>query len=158
MGGAAPSPAIDVRVTDAPLDTDAASPAGDAGAAVVFTGICRSENGRLRGLELETYPEMARDEIVRIAAQAAARWPLTGVRVAHRHGRIGAGETIVVVEVSSRHREAAFDGARFLMDWLKTSAPFWKREILADGSRGEWIAASEADEEAARRWQPPDSG
>ena len=124
----------------------------DIGAIVTFTGLCRSETGSLAALELEHYPGMAEREIERIAAEAVSRWTLDGLTVIHRYGRIPSGENIVLVIAASGHRKAAFEAAEFLMDFLKTRAPFWKREIRADGSKGEWIAARDEDDSATRRW------
>ena len=147
-----------VRVRAEPFDAAAecdAIVAGrtDIGALVTFTGLCRDEGGRLSALELEHYPGMAEREIGRIAEQACARWPVTALTVVHRHGRIAPGEPIVLVVAASPHRRAAFEAAEFLMDYLKTSAPFWKREHLADGTIGDWVAATDADDDAAARWQ-----
>jgi molybdopterin synthase catalytic subunit len=146
-----------VRVQAEPFD--AASEAAaltegrtDIGAVVTFSGICRDEGGRLAALELEHYPGMAEAEIARIARQAGRRWPLSGLRVVHRHGRIRPGEPIVLVVAASSHRQAAFEAASFLMDYLKTRAPFWKKEHRADGTSGEWVAAKDADDRAAERW------
>jgi molybdopterin synthase catalytic subunit len=127
----------------------------DAGAVVTFTGICRDEGGRLAALELEHYPGMAEGEIGRIAGEAASRWPVTAITVIHRYGRIVPGENIVLVATASLHREAAFAAASFLMDYLKTGAPFWKKEHLASGESGPWVAAKDADDEAASRWKKP---
>jgi molybdopterin synthase catalytic subunit len=127
--------------------------AADAGAVVTFTGICRDEGGRLAALELEHYPGMAEAEIERIAREAAARWPLLGLTVVHRHGRIAVGENIVLVAAASAHREAAFAAAGFLMDFLKTQAPFWKKEHAAAGTEGGWVAAKDEDDAAAGRWR-----
>ncbi len=124
----------------------------DVGAVVTFTGLCRDEGGKLAALELEHYPGMAEAEIGRIADKAMERWPLDGMTVIHRFGKILPGENIVLVVASSRHREAAFEGARYLMDFLKSNAPFWKREIGKDGSDGSWVDAREADDEALKRW------
>ena len=124
----------------------------DVGAVVTFTGLCRDEGGRLQALELEHYPGMAETEIRRIAQQAAGRWPLTGLTVIHRHGRIAPGEGIVLVVAASAHRQAAFEAASFLMDYLKTRAPFWKKEHFADGREGGWVAAKADDDRAAERW------
>ena len=121
------------------------------GAVVTFSGICRDENGRLAALELEHYPGMAEEEIGRIAAEAASRWPLAGITVIHRSGRILPGENIVLVVTASAHREAAFAAAAFLMDYLKTRAPFWKKEHAADGE-DDWVAAQTSDDRAADRW------
>lgn len=124
----------------------------DIGAVVGFTGLCRDEGGRLAALELEHYPGMAEAQIGRIAAEAATRWPLGGLVVIHRHGVIAVGEPIVLVAAASSHRQAAFEAASFIMDFLKTRAPFWKREHLANGTIGDWVAAKEADDEAEARW------
>ncbi|RAZ79999.1 molybdenum cofactor biosynthesis protein MoaE [Mesorhizobium atlanticum] len=127
----------------------------DIGAVVTFSGLCRDEQGTLSALELEHYPGMAEAEIGRIAAQAVERWPLQGLTVIHRHGKIRPGENIVLVVAASSHRQAAFEVANFLMDYLKSRAPFWKKEHLADGSEGGWVEAKEADDHAADRWKKP---
>ncbi|TPM39671.1 molybdenum cofactor biosynthesis protein MoaE [Mesorhizobium sp. B2-3-4] len=127
----------------------------DIGAVVTFCGLCRDEQGALSALELEHYPGMAEAEIGRIAAEAAGRWPLQGLTVIHRHGTIAPGENIVLVVAASAHRQAAFEAANFLMDYLKSRAPFWKKEHRADGSEGGWVETKEADAQAARRWQRP---
>jgi len=126
----------------------------DIGAVVTFQGLCRDEAGQLSALELEHYPGMAEAEIRRIADEAAARWPLQGLVVIHRYGPIPAGGNIVLVAAASSHRQAAFEAAAFLMDFLKTRAPFWKREHRADGSHGGWVEATEADDAAQGRWAP----
>lgn len=146
-----------VRVQSEDFDTAAeiarlSAGQGNIGAIVTFTGLCRDENGRLSALELEHYPGMAEAEIRRIADEAVARWPLSGLAVIHRHGLIRPGENIVLVAAASAHRHAAFEAASFLMDFLKTDAPFWKREHLADGSAEEWVSAQEADAASRRRW------
>lgn len=125
----------------------------DIGAVVAFTGYCRSEHEALAALELEHYPGMAEEEILRIAGQASERWPLLGLTVVHRVGRIIPGEPIVLVLAASEHRQAAFEAASFLMDYLKTRAPFWKKEHRADGSTGDWVEAKEKDDAAAGRWK-----
>lgn len=124
----------------------------DVGAVVTFSGICRgSENGEpIAALTLEHYPGMAEAEIQRHADEAMARWPLTGLTVIHRVGRIPPGENIVVVLAASQHRQAAFQAAEFLMDYLKANAPFWKREESPKGTS--WIEARGHDETAAARW------
>jgi len=124
----------------------------DVGALVTFTGICRGdENGEpIAALTLEHYPGMAEAEIERHVAEAANRWPLLGVTVIHRYGRITPGEDIVFVATVSSHREAAFAAAEFLMDYLKTRAPFWKQVETASGKT--WVAAKAADDAAAGRW------
>lgn len=124
-----------------------------AGAVVTFTGLCRDEGGRLAALELEHYPGMAEEEISRVIDEAEQRWPVFGVTVIHRFGKIAPGGQIVLVVTSSAHRAAAFAAAEFLMDYLKTRAPFWKKEHRLDGSSGDWIAASEGDDLAAARWK-----
>lgn len=125
----------------------------DVGAVVTFSGLCRDEAGSLSALELEHYPGMAETEIGRIAEEATKRWPLQGLTAIHRFGKIEPGENIVLVVAASSHRHAAFEAASFLMDFLKSRAPFWKKEHRADGSEGGWVDAKEADEEAARRWK-----
>lgn len=124
----------------------------DIGAVVAFTGFCRDEGGTLAALELEHYPGMAEAEIGRLAAQAQERWPLLGLTVIHRFGRMHPGDQIVLVLAASSHRQAAFEAADFLMDYLKTRAPFWKREHLRDGTAGAWVEAKDRDDEAAQRW------
>jgi len=126
----------------------------DVGAVVTFTGICRAdENGApIAALTLEHYPDMAEAEIARHVDEAHARWPLLGVLVIHRYGRIVPGEDIVLVVAASSHREAAFAAAEFLMDYLKTRAPFWKQVESAGGKS--WVEARAADDAAAGRWRP----
>jgi molybdopterin synthase catalytic subunit len=126
---------------------------GDVGAVVTFIGLCRDDNGRLAALELEHYPGMAEAELTRVAVEAGARWPLTGATVIHRYGKIAPGENIVLVLAASAHRRAAFEAAEFLMDYLKSRAPFWKREHLQDGTTGDWVDARSEDEAAAARWR-----
>lgn len=125
----------------------------DIGAVVSFTGICRgAESGApIAALTLEHYPGMAEAEIARHVDEARSRWPLLGVTVIHRYGRIEPGENIVLVLTASSHREAAFAAAEFLMDFLKTRAPFWK-QVEAAGARS-WIEAKDADDAAADRWR-----
>ena len=125
---------------------------GDIGAVVTFSGLCRDEAGTLAALELEHYPGMAEAEILRIARQAVQRWPLTGLVAIHRHGRIEPGGNIVLVVAASAHRQAAFEGASFLMDFLKTRAPFWKKEYRTDGTESRWVDAKDTDHEATKRW------
>jgi molybdopterin synthase catalytic subunit len=124
----------------------------DIGAVVTFTGLCRDEAGTLSALELEHYPGMAEAEIARIATEAMERWALTGLTAIHRYGMIRPGENIVLVVAASSHRQAAFDAANFLMDYLKSRAPFWKKEHRVDGTAGNWVDAKDADDRAARRW------
>ncbi|MGC1533602.1 MAG: molybdenum cofactor biosynthesis protein MoaE [Bradyrhizobium sp.] len=127
----------------------------DIGAVVSFTGICRgSEDGAdIAALTLEHYPGMAEAEITRHADTAMSRWPLNGIRVIHRVGRIAPGENIVLVLTASQHRQAAFEAAEFMMDYLKANAPFWKRVEGADGAS--WIEAHDHDDAAAARWTKP---
>ena len=128
----------------------------DVGAVVTFSGLCRDEGGALLALELEHYPGMAEAEITRIALEAAQRWPVTGLTAIHRVGKIAPGDNIVLVIAASPHRQAAFEAASFLMDFLKTDAPFWKKEHRSDGSAGsagEWVSAKEADDAAKARWK-----
>ncbi len=124
----------------------------DIGAIVTFAGLCRDEGGKLAALELEHYPGMAEAEIGRVAAEAVERWPLNGLVAIHRYGLIRPGGQIVLVVAASRHRRAAFEAAEFLMDYLKTRAPFWKREHLSDGTIGGWVEARADDDTAAARW------
>jgi molybdopterin synthase catalytic subunit len=124
----------------------------DVGAVVTFVGICRDEGGRLAALELEHYPEMAEAELRRIAGDAAGRWDVQGISVVHRTGRITPGEEIVAVITVSAHRNDAFSAASFIMDFLKTGAPFWKKEH-ASGGGTRWVEAKRSDDEAAGRWR-----
>ena len=124
----------------------------DIGAVVTFAGLCRDEQGSLAALELEHYPGMAEEEIGRVAADACTRWPLDGLTVIHRFGLLRPGEQIVLVVTASAHRAAAFAAADFLMDYLKTRAPFWKKEHHVDGRAGDWVEAKAVDDAAASRW------
>jgi molybdopterin synthase catalytic subunit len=150
---------MSVSVQPQPFDTSAevrALTAGhtDIGAIVTFTGTVRGEaKGRaITQMELEHYPGMTERELERVAALAQQRWPLQGVRIIHRIGVLKPGEEIVLVVTASAHRQAAFEAAEFLMDYLKTSAPFWKKETGAD-EVGSWVDAREADDAARKRWQ-----
>jgi molybdopterin synthase catalytic subunit len=124
----------------------------DVGAVVSFSGVCRGseDDQTVSALTLEHYPGMAEAEIARHAETAMSRWPLTGLTVIHRVGRISPGENIVLVLTASRHRQAAFQAAEFLMDYLKANAPFWKREETAAGTA--WVDARSHDDAAAARW------
>jgi molybdopterin synthase catalytic subunit len=122
----------------------------DVGAIASFVGIVRGDNG-LTAMRLEHYPGMTEREIVRHADEAKARWQLDGVTIIHRTGRLKEGERIVLVAVASRHRAAAFEACQFLMDYLKTRAPFWKEEER--GSRSDWVGAKSSDDQAAERWR-----
>ena len=155
---AAASPRITIRVGPDDFDVGAeidALQAGDpaVGAVTSFVGYCRDEGGRLAALELEYYPGMAEAEIGRVVNEAVARWPLLAVTVVHRGGRIRPGERIVLVVVSSSHRDAAFAACDYVMDFLKTRAPFWKKEHPADRSEGGWVEAKAHDDARAERWK-----
>ena len=123
------------------------------GALVTFTGLCRDEGGALAALEIEHYPDMAEEEIARAALEAASRWPLEGILAVHRHGLIRPGEGIVLVVAASQHRTEAFAAASFLMDYLKTEAPFWKKRHLASKGAGDWVEAKPQDHAAAQKWR-----
>jgi molybdopterin synthase catalytic subunit len=122
----------------------------DIGGVASFLGVCRGDDA-LAAMVLEHYPGMTERALGRIAAEAEARWPLTGCTVIHRVGRILPGEPIVLVLTASAHRAAALESCAFLIDWLKTKAPFWKREEFADGD-ARWVAAKNEDDAAAARW------
>jgi molybdopterin synthase catalytic subunit len=130
----------------------------DVGAVVTFTGICRGdESGRpLAALTLEHFPEMAEAEIARHVEDAHSRWPLLGVTVIHRYGRLTPGEQVVLVVTAASHRHEAFAAAEFLMDFLKTRAPFWKQVEYADGAS--WVESKATDDELAARWELPPAG
>jgi molybdopterin synthase catalytic subunit len=149
--------AVTIRIQEADFDIAreiAAVTNGrtDIGAVVSFSGICRGTEagGDIAALTLEHYAGMAEAEIRRHAEEAMSRWSLNGLSVIHRVGRIAPGENIVLVVTASSHRQAAFEAAEFLMDYLKTSAPFWKREESASGTN--WVDARERDDAAAARW------
>ena len=122
----------------------------DIGAVVTFSGTVRDKTGDLVAMELEHYPGMTEKELASIEQEARERWPLEASLIVHRVGRLLPGENIVLVVTASAHRQAAFEAAEFLMDYLKTRAPFWKREETADG--GNWVDARESDDTAAARW------
>lgn len=153
------SGAITSRVQAEPFEPGAeltrfTEAATGAGAIVSFTGLVRGEDqaGRaLTAMTLEHYPGMTEAQVQAITEDAARRWPLHSVLVIHRYGRLAAGEPIVFVAAAAAHRSAAFEAADFLMDWLKTKAPFWKLEEGADGA--EWVAAKAEDDQAAERWR-----
>ncbi|MBK0400772.1 molybdopterin synthase catalytic subunit MoaE [Limibaculum sp. M0105] len=128
----------------------------DIGAVVSFTGLVRemTTDGEISAMELEHWPGMTEKALSDIAREATARWPLDGVRIIHRHGKLEPGDKIVLVLTASRHRAAAFEAAEFLMDYLKTRAPFWKKEHSARGGR--WVDARECDDAAADRWSGQD--
>ena len=121
-----------------------------AGAIVTFNGVVRDNGGQLSAMEIEHYPGMTEKAISAIMDQAKARWQLADALVIHRYGRLGANEPIMMVATAARHRADAFAAAEFLMDYLKSRAPFWKKEIGADGA--EWVAARDEDEAALTRW------
>lgn len=148
---------VTIRLQQGDFDVAAESAAltrgrTDIGAVVSFVGICRGGEGdvAITAMTLEHYPGMAEEEIGRHVAEAIARWPLAGVTVIHRFGRLIPGENIMMVLTASVHRAAAFEAAQFLMDYLKTSAPFWKREERAGGIA--WVEARREDDAAAARW------
>ena len=122
----------------------------DIGAIVTFTGTVRDRDGAVAAMMLEHYPGMTEAELSRVEAEACARWPLQASLIVHRYGALKPGDNIVLVATASEHREAAFEAARFLMDYLKTSAPFWKREDGPSGAR--WVEAEARDETATARW------
>lgn len=125
--------------------------AKDAGAVVSFTGIVRDDSGTLSAMEIEHYPGMTEKALTAMAVEAKTRWALSDALVIHRHGRLAVGEVIMMVATAARHRQAAFEAAEFLMDYLKSRAPFWKKEIGAAGDN--WVAAKDSDEDALTRWQ-----
>ena len=150
----------EIRVQEADFDVGreiAAVSAGDTGVGGVasFVGLVRggAAGSAIGAMTLEHYPGLTEEALAAIAAEAARRWPLDGIRIVHRYGRLLPGDRIVLVVTASAHRDAAFDACRFLMDWLKTRAPFWKREETADGDR--WVEAKADDDAAAARWQAP---
>ncbi|CTQ49707.1 molybdenum cofactor biosynthesis protein MoaE [Jannaschia donghaensis] len=122
----------------------------DTGAVVTFTGRVRDVAGGLRHMEIEHYPGMTERALTDIAQDAADRWSLSAVTVIHRHGRLIPGARIMMVGTAARHRDAAFESASFLMDYLKSRAPFWKKEVREDGA--EWVASKDSDEAALDRW------
>lgn len=157
------TPPVTIRIQSADFDIAAEIAAltrgnTDIGAVVSFSGICRGGEGKdaIAAMTLEHYPGMAEAEIGRHVSEAIARWPLDGVTVIHRHGRVVPGDNIVVVLTASVHREAAFQAAEFLMDYLKTNAPFWKSEERANGDaslKKTWVDARAHDDNAAARWK-----
>lgn len=131
----------------------------DIGAVVSFIGFCRDEGKTLQALELEHYPGMAETQLARIATNATERWPLQAICIVHRSGLIKAGEQIVFVATASQHRQAAFEAAEFIMDYLKSDAPFWKKEHLVASepeiseARSSWVEAKSTDAALKDRWQ-----
>ena len=147
-----------VRVQEADFDVAAeirALTAGrDAGAVVTFTGLVRAGEGaaRIIAMTLEHYPGMTESALAQVEAEANRRWPLAASLIVHRHGRLVPGDNIVLVVAVSAHRQAAFEAANFLMDYLKTEAPFWKREERASGETV-WVEAKASDDAARDRWR-----
>jgi len=121
-----------------------------AGAIVTFSGMVRDEGGTLSRMEIEHYPGMTEKALAKIRAEAMDRWTLTDALIIHRHGALEPGEQIMMVATASRHRKDAFEAAEFLMDYLKSRAPFWKKEFTADGS--DWVTSKQDDEDALKRW------
>lgn len=130
----------------------------DIGAVVTFTGLVRGEvDGHpLSSMTLEHYPGMTEAELLRIENEAKRRWPLQATAIVHRVGTLAPGDRIVLVITASAHRQAAFEAAEFLMDYLKTDAPFWKQEVLTSGA-SRWVDSRTSDDEAAKRWDTPSS-
>lgn len=148
---------IKVRIDGAPFNIEAETAqirkiSRNIGAIVSFTGLCRDENMTLEALEIEHYPGMAEHQIAAIAAEAASRWPLYALTVIHRYGRIVPGDDIVLVSAASAHRQAAFDAANFIMDFLKTDAPFWKKEFHLTNDKADWVKAKNLDTKQRNRW------
>lgn len=144
-----------IAVQEAPFDLAAESAAlsagrVDLGGIASFVGVCRADDG-IAALVLEHYPGMTERALGNIAAEAERRWPLAGCIIIHRVGRLLPGEPIVLVLTASAHRAAALESCAFLMDWLKTRAPFWKREEMTDGSE-RWVEARDGDAAATARW------
>ncbi|AWK85509.1 molybdopterin synthase catalytic subunit MoaE [Azospirillum thermophilum] len=122
------------------------------GGVTMFVGLVRDIAGgeAVSAMTLEHYPGMTEKQLAAIEAEARGRWPLDDVLIIHRYGRLEPGDQIVLVMTASAHRDAAFESCRFLIDWLKTKAPFWKLEATPEGER--WVEAKESDDEAASRW------
>ncbi len=147
---------MQVRVQDAGFDFGSELSAfsenrENVGAVVGFLGLVRDDTGHLEALEIEHYPGMCESAIAAMVDQARARWDLADALVIHRHGRLAVGAQIMMVATAARHRVAAFEAAEFLMDYLKSRAPFWKKEVSRDGDS--WVAAKDIDEDALSRWQ-----
>ncbi|MFM9940871.1 MAG: molybdopterin synthase catalytic subunit MoaE [Hyphomicrobiaceae bacterium] len=149
--------AIRVQAADFDVGTETRTLLGcrtDVGAVVTFTGTVRGEaKGRpIIAMTLEHYPGMTETELARVEAEAMARWPLSASLIIHRIGELKPGDNIVLVITASAHRHAAFEAAEFLMDYLKSRAPFWKKETGGDG-QGHWVDARDSDDVALRRWE-----
>ncbi|MEX0340646.1 MAG: molybdenum cofactor biosynthesis protein MoaE [Arenibacterium sp.] len=147
---------MSVRVQVAPFDFGSeaegvARKQNQSGAVVTFTGVVRDTDAGLTAMEIEHYPGMTEAQLTRFTNDAKERFSLEDALVIHRHGRLEPGEMIMMVATAAPHRADAFAAAEYLMDYLKSRAPFWKREIGVDGS-GEWVAAKETDEDALKRW------
>jgi molybdopterin synthase catalytic subunit len=142
---------VQAEAFDLGAETNAfAAHVAGAGAVVTFTGLVRDNGGSLAAMEIEHYPGMTEKAIAAIMDQAKARWSLVDALVIHRYGRLAGGEAIMMVATAAPHRAAAFAAAEFLMDYLKSRAPFWKKELSADGAT--WVAAKDEDEAALNRW------
>lgn len=146
---------MSVRVQEEPFDpgtelNDFSSADLDMGAIVTFTGVVRDVGGGLKHMMIEHYPGMTQSALEQIAESATDRWKLGKVLVIHRYGALKPGENIMMVATASRHRADAFSAAEFLMDYLKSRAPFWKKEITNDGA--DWVNATKNDEDALKRW------
>lgn len=144
-----------VSVQSAPFDLGAetaafAASAAGAGAIVTFTGLVRDDGGRISAMQIEHYPGMTERAITAMVSEAATRWRLSGGLVIHRYGRMAPGEAIMMVATTAAHRADAFAAADYLMDYLKSRAPFWKKEFGPDGAA--WVAAKDSDEDALKRW------
>lgn len=147
------APVVNVRVAEEDFDPAAELAALEllaGGAVASFTGLVRDDGG-LVALELEHYPAMTEGQVAAIVQEALERWPLLGVTVIHRFGRLPVGARIVFVATASSHRGAALESCAFLIDWLKVSAPFWKRAIRKDGN-GQWVDAQQSDDDRALGW------
>ena len=146
---------MSVRVQSAPFDMGAeletfTQSAKNAGAVVSFSGLVRDDSGSLQYMEIEHYPGMTEKALEAIRVDAIERWSLTGATIIHRHGKLTPGEQIMMVATAARHRKDAFQAAEFLMDYLKSRAPFWKKEFGTGGA--EWVEAKDQDEDALSRW------
>lgn len=146
---------MQVRVQSEAFDAGAelnlfSAGAEGAGAVVSFTGVVRDVAGGLTAMEIEHYPGMTESAIRAIATEAMERWNLADVLVIHRYGTLSVDDQIMMVATASRHRVAAFEAAEFLMDYLKSRAPFWKKEHTEQGA--DWVDATDADEQALKRW------
>ncbi len=146
---------MSVRVQSEPFDMGAVTEAftsatKGAGAVVTFSGLVRDEEGTLSGMEIEHYPGMTEKALEKIRSEAIERWSLIDALIIHRHGPMQPGDQIMMVATASRHRQDAFQAAEFLMDYLKSRAPFWKKEHGTDGTS--WVAAKDEDEDALSRW------